>query len=476
MTLARPIKQHLSHTIFLFVGVFSLVGCGSDNIVPEPDPLPEPSASDVLVQTIESATGQSVSALVLPASDDYSAIPQDPNNPITEEKVILGQLLFHETALATEGVNTSRSGTWSCASCHHAAAGFKAGIPQGIGEGGDGFGVRGEGRLLATGFDGNSTDPTLVPDTQPFASPTILNGAYQEVMLWNGQFGAQEGGNVNINLPPDVLASPGTPKAENVRQLAGLEIQAVAGTGVHRLNTSDNSVLQTNGEYIAMFTAAYPDGSNDVLEDASKAIAAYERTVLANEAPFQQWLAGDSTAMSDDEIAGATLFFGKAQCGSCHQGPALSSQVGVGASEMFMAIGFADLDIHRPDVTGRVTLADSRGRGGFTRNAEDDYKFKVPQLYNLLDSDVFGHGASFTSVRDVVAYKNAGVPQKALVESVLDPRFVPLGLTEDEVDLITIFLESALYDANLLRYQPSMLPSGNCLIVADEQSRMDLNC
>ena len=60
----------------------------------------------------------------LPASDDYAAIPQDPANPITAAKVELGQMLFHETALATNARNPSGVGTYSCATCHHAGAGF----------------------------------------------------------------------------------------------------------------------------------------------------------------------------------------------------------------------------------------------------------------------------------------------------------------------------------------------------------------
>ncbi len=453
-----------------------LNGC-SDNDT-ETD-LPEEIAqtpSQLLVAAIENVEPAGISAYILPASDNYAAIPQDPNNPITAEKVALGKMLYHETALSTAGVNSDLVGTWSCASCHHAAAGFKSGVPQGVAEGGSGFGVNGEARILAAGFDKNAEDPAFVPDVQPFTSPSILNTAYQEVMLWNGQFGSMPGGLVNAGLSPDVLHPEGTPKAENIRALAGLEIQAIAGTTVHRLNTFENSVLQTNDEYVMMFEAAYPDGSIDVLEDAGKAIAAYERTVLASEAPFQRWLQGDESAMTEQEMAGATLFFGKANCISCHNGPALSSAVGANEDEMFMAIGFADFDPNHPQITGIVTDADARGRGGFTKDAADDYKFKVPQLYNLADTNIFGHGASFTSIRDVVAYKNAGVPQKVIPDSQLDPRFQPLNLTPEEIDQIVAFLEIGLYDPGLHRYVPDALPTRRCFPVADEQAKRDLNC
>ncbi len=459
---------------FIVASILVLTACGSDS---DDGPSQREELSAALSAMLEAESGGvGASAFLLPDSDDFDNIPQDPNNPLSAEKVELGQLLFHETALAQNGVNVDLAGTWSCASCHQARAGFKSGVLQGIAEGGEGFGMAGEARVLVEGFDKDSADPTLVPDVQPLTSPTILNTAYQEVMLWNGQFGNVVGGFVNIGLSDDVLATPGTPKAENDRQLAGVEIQAVAGLGVHRLKVVDDTVLQTNATYQALFDAAYPDGSSDVLEDAAKAIAAYERTVLANQSPFQLWLRGDSDALTVEELAGAVLFFGDAGCSDCHRGPALSSEVGATEAEMFMAIGFADFDPNNPAVTGSVDDASARGRGGFTGEPADDYTFKVPQLYNLVDSDVFGHGGSFTSVRDVVAYKNTSVAQKVLPQGTLDERFQPLGLSEQDIDNLTAFLTNSLYDPNLLRYEPQELPSGNCFPVNDELSRIDLNC
>jgi len=181
--------MHVKNIVFLAVSL-TLASCGGDdnddgNAFPT-----SPGAAVVLTDAIEaSAGGSGLAAFTLPDSDDLANIPQDPNNPLTAEKVTLGQLLYHETALATNGNDDTLTGSWSCASCHHAAAGFKAGIPQGIGEGGEGFGVNGEGRVLADGFDAASTDSERVPDVQPVTSPSILNTAYQEVMLWNGQFG-----------------------------------------------------------------------------------------------------------------------------------------------------------------------------------------------------------------------------------------------------------------------------------------------
>ena len=477
--MGSTMKTRYHRSLLLPISIVFLTACGSETeeiSMPNSEQVSPVTLSDQLREVIVNTTGTDAAMLLMPYSDDYQSIPSDPTNQITEEKVALGKMLFHDTALATEGVHSALEKTWSCASCHHAAAGFKSGIVQGIGEGGSGFGLTGETRVLANGFDAQSENPSMIPDVQPFTSPAVLNAAYQEVMLWNGQFGNQIDGNVNKGLPNDILASPNTPKKENLRALSGLETQAIAGTAVHRLNTSENSILQSNTEYQLLFDAAFPEGSNDILEDAGKAIAAYERTILANEAPFQRWLAGDESAMTDQELRGAVLFFGKAQCAGCHTGPALSSAAGATEREMFMAVGFADLDTNLAAVTGEVSNNDAKGRGGFTGDASYDYTFKVPQLYNLKDTDVYGHGGSFSSIRQVVAYKNTAVSQKRIPMNQLDARFIPLGLSSDEIDDLVAFLEEGLYDANLQRYVPDALPSGACFPDADEQSVVDLNC
>jgi cytochrome c peroxidase len=308
------------------------------------------------------------------------------------------------------------------------------------------------------------------------ASPTVLNSAYQDVMLWNGQFGNSAAGSVNAGIAPSLLMTPDTPKAENGRQLQGLETQAIAGIGVHRLQVEPGSVIQTVPAYRALWRAAYGEQSTDVVMDAGKAIAAYERSVLANNSPFQLWLRGDNSALSKVELQGAELFFGKAGCVGCHQGPALSSAQQATADEMFYATGFADLDTSDMRIHGSVNDATSKGRGGFTNNPDDDYRFKIPQLYNLADTTVFGHGASFDSIRAVVEYKNAAMAQSAAAESALDSRFRPLALFDAEIDHLTAFLSSALRDPGLARYEPETVPSGACVTVDAFSLMPDARC
>lgn len=445
--------QRFVHLCCCLALVGLLAGCeifgGDDN---------NNALDDELETTLRSeAPNQDLAYFRMPASDDFASIPQDPKNPMTAAKVALGQLLYHETALSINVKHAGNAQTASCASCHHAAAGFQAGRIQGIGEGGIGFGERGEGRV---------NDPNIPIedlDVQPIRTPTAMNGAYQELMLWNGQFGG-----IGDNIGTEANWTADTPKENNHLGYHGLETQAVAGLSVHRMADVDTSIVATEPTYVQMYADAFP-GQALSRENAGLAIAAYERTLLANEAPFQRWLQGDSDAMTDAQKRGAILFFGKADCAACHTGPALNSMT-------FHALGMPDLD--GDGVYGNVPVdeGESLGRGGFTGNAADNYKFKTPQLYNLKDSPFMGHGGTFRSVREVIEYKNRAQAARSEATSHLSTMFVPLNLTEAEVADLTAFVENGLYDANLARYVPASLPSGNCFPVNDAQARIDLGC
>ena len=409
---------------------------------------------------VEASEGNGVSYFLLPESDDFYAIPQDPNNPVTPVKVELGKLLFHETGLLVNPKRPEGRLTASCASCHHGGAGFQAGRRQGIGEGGSGFGVRGERRQKHPDYAADELD------VQPIRSPSAMNAAYQEVLLWNGQFGA-----TGPNQGTEHAWTSGTPKETNRLGYQGLETQAVAGLDVHRMGRIDTSLVVRDSVYRQLFNEAFP-GESINREQAGLAIAAYERTLLASQAPFQQWLRGRRGAMTEEQKRGALVFFGKAQCATCHTGPALSSMT-------FHALGMGDMEGAGVFTGSPNELArpEDLGRGGFTGREEDLYAFKTPQLYNLTDSPFMGHGGTFNTVREVIAYKNRAAPENLDVPpSRLAPAFQPLQLTADEISALTAFIEEALYDPNLHRYTPDALPSGNCPTVNDAQARAELGC
>ena len=417
---------------------------------------------------IQLSGGAGLSFLRLPDEDDLASIPQDPQNPLTPAKVALGKLLFHETGLGMSSFLPEGQQTYSCASCHSAQAGFYSGLPQAIAEGGSGYGTAGEGRVLLPEYD---SDPVR-PDVQQLRTPTTLNVAYQEVTLWDGRLGA-----VGVNVGTESQWSPNDGSSHNDKGWHGPETQAFLGVGGHRMGGFATGPVATDPTYLAMFAAVFP--SNPVVDktNIALAMAAYERTVLATEAPFQRWLRGEKMAMTKRQVKGALLFFGKARCFDCHNDPALGSQT-------FAAVGMNDLDgAVDPRVDLRPffgeTIADRfrKGRGGFTGVAEEEYAFKVPQLYNLTDSNFFGHGSSFASVRDVVEYFNAAAPQNAAVPTAsLHPGFQPLGLSAAEVNQLTEFVADALYDPNLVRYEPASLPTGLCFPCNDPQAQIDLGC
>lgn len=408
---------------------------------------------------LRSADVNSLDFYKMPASDDYGNIPQDDRNPINYHKVKLGQVLYHETGIATNPTKAMSVGTYSCASCHFAAAGFQANVRQGIGDGGQGFGIKGEGRTI------NSHYTATEIDVQPIRTPTAMNGAFQELMLWNGQFGG-----VGMNIGTEAQWTTGTPKDKNNLGYEGLETQAIAGLGVHRMEI-DTSLI-SNADYKALFDNAFPNFTQNNRYNtvtAGLAIAAYERTILSNQAPFQRWLNGEKTAMTENQKEGAIIFFDKGGCSDCHSGPALNSME-------FHAYGMKGLS-GSGTFNVNPNAAEHKGRGGFTKNPNDDYKFKVPQLYNLTDSKHYGHGSSFNSVRDVIIYKNEGISENSNVPNrQLAGQFKPLNLTEDEINALTDFIENALYDPNLMRYQPDHVYSGNCIPMNDPQSKQDLGC
>ncbi|NJC26687.1 cytochrome-c peroxidase [Neolewinella antarctica] len=407
-----------------------------------------------------SASG-SLRDFVLPDGSDLSGIPAGVSNPLTQEKVALGKLLFYETALGRDAIDPEQVRTFSCSTCHVPEAAFTAGSAQGIADGGRGFGVSGAGRTMNPDYAENDID------AQGARPLSMLGVAYVTNSMWAGRFGAH-GANAEVEEVWGVF-DPAT--EVNHLGLDGLEAQNIEGTVTHRMST-DEFLLDTLG-YRPLFDRAFPEFTGDAKYGRvalSFALSAYIRTILPNEAPWQQWLRGDRNALTEAQKRGAQLFFGKAGCYRCHQGPALNGNA-------FYALGVNDLC----DVPGvrRTGLNDTRnlGRGDFTRRADDLYKFKVPQLYNTKDMPYYFHGSSKQNLREVVAYFNDGVIENERVPAAnVAAFFQPLNLSAVEIDELTEFLAEGLYDANLSRYVPEAVLSGACFPNSDAQSRVDMGC
>lgn len=412
---------------------------------------------------VNSKTG-SYQGYIMPSSTDYASLPnQDPKNPITGEKVALGKMLFFETGIGLEPTYPVSLQAYSCSSCHIPERSFTAGRFQGIADGAVGFGISGEKRKKNPYYDGSEVD---AQGARPL--PTI-NTTYVTNALWAGTFGS-----FGVNTGTESVWSQDTLVEINYKGLMGLEANNERALVVHR-QLINKQITDSLG-YTPFFDAAFPDipeNERYTRQTAAFAIAAYFRTILTNEAPFQHWLKGDPTAMTEQQKRGAILFFGKAGCVSCHNSPSLNSD-----PHLFFSLGVNNhyqtgYSVFRTDRHDKRNL----GRGGFTGREEDMNQFKVPQLYNLKDFGFYFHGASKTSLKDVVEYFNNGIPENRDIPGTqITPLFRPLHMTQDEMDDLTEFLTNGLYDPNMIRYKPDVTMSGNCFPNNDLQSRMDMGC
>jgi hypothetical protein len=225
-----------------------------------------------------------------------------------------------------------------------------------------------------------------------------------------------------------------------------------------------------------------------------RAQATFLRTVVTRNTPFDQFLAGDNGALTVGQRRGARLFFtpaangaGGAGCFTCHSGPMLNKQyndpdvAGIGqfVEENFFNVGIGDHPIQALNALARGHLDPAKlGKDGFPYHAEDigrqevthdpsdAFGFRALTLRQLKDARNFFHNASFTTVRDVVEYFNAGVPQDATAGEAptLSARFtnprgpgypIGLGLSEQQVDDLTDFIENGFYDPAFVHFDPN---------------------
>ncbi|MBV8209914.1 MAG: hypothetical protein JO133_07605 [Burkholderiaceae bacterium] len=271
----------------------------------------------------------------------------------------------------------------------------------------------------------------------------------------------------------------------------------------HRMIGFQSAELLKIPAFVKLFRDAFPEEAaqadaksdptllvNDITE--LRAQATFLRTVVTRNTPFDRFLAGDDTALTWPQLRGARLFFtpasgGGAGCFACHSGPMLNKQptdpdvAGIGAfvEENFFNVGIGDhpvqalnalarghLDPTRLGADGFAYHAEDIGRQEVTHDPADAFKFRALTLRQLKDGRNFFHNGSFTSVRDVVEYFNAGVPQDptAAAAPTLSARFTNprgpdsprgLGLSRQQVDDLADFLENALYDPALVHFDPN---------------------
>lgn len=281
------------------------------------------------------------------------------DNPTTPEKVALGKQLYFDPRLSADN-------KVSCASCHDPAKGFS------------------NGEQFATGVEGKKGGRN---------SPTVINSAFQKFQFWDGRA---------KSLEEQALGPVQNPIEMNM--------------------TLDAVVAKLNGVkgYKDQFQKVF--GTDVTSEGIAKAIAAYERTIVSTNAPYDRFVAGDKSALSEAGQRGMKLFFNKANCSACHSGPL-----------------FTDHSFHNVGVPGN-----DEGRSVISKSLGDKGAFKTPTLREVAKSGPYMHDGSLKTLEDVVAhYVKGGSPHPQL-----DEELYPLKLTPaEQADLVTFLKEGLSSDA-----------------------------
>jgi cytochrome c peroxidase len=290
--------------------------------------------------------------------------PLDPaTNPGTPEKIALGERLFTEKRL-------SKDGTIACATCHIAAKAFTDGKPRAVG-------------ILKRPVTRNA--------------PTLLNVALYKSFFWDGRSDSLED---QARHPVTNPLEMGMPTAED----AAKAIAAIP-------------------EYPPLFKAVFGD-DKITLQRIARAIAAYERTLLAGDAPFDRWWAGDANAMNDAAKRGYDLFIDKAGCSQCH------------SIRQSYAL-FTDHDFHNTgagDEDGRL----DPGRDAETHNPDDKGAFRTPSLRNVELTAPYMHDGSLATLEAVVDfYSKGGEPNPHL-----SPLIRKLDLSKEEQADLVAFMKA----------------------------------
>jgi cytochrome c peroxidase len=157
--------------------------------------------------------------------------------------------------------------------------------------------------------------------------------------------------------------------------------------------------------------------------ELSQALASYVRSILSGDAPYDRFVNGVRTALSQEQQAGLLIFRGKGNCTACHVGPTFTDEQthNTGIAWAGVASGFLDA-----------------GRGGVTGQREDLGAFKTPTLREVARSAPYMHDGSLASLADVIDYYDRG----GNANLVLDPEIHPLRLTASEKRALAAFLES----------------------------------
>lgn len=290
------------------------------------------------------------------------SIPFPSDNPYSAEKAALGKMLFFEPRL-------SKNRNMTCATCHNPSFGWEDATPTSIGAQNSNLGRH---------------------------SPTIINAAWGKSYFWDGRAATLEEqaagpieSNVEMNLPMHIAV-------DRLKQVPS---------------------------YQTWFKRVF--GSSGITdENIKKAIATFERTVVSGQAPFDSWIEGDESAISESAKRGFELFNGKAQCSDCHSG------------WNFTDHQFHDIGINSED----------KGLGARTGDPKQNFAFKTPSLRNISQRAPYMHNGEMNDLRSVIVhYISGGIPRPTR-SALMQP--IPLS-GQDVADLEAFLMSLTGKDASV---------------------------
>lgn len=399
-------------SIVIISFTFGLTACGGgdqadtpDPIVtaPEPTPIPqEANATDIQLQSIlasENVLPIQVDALNLPSIEQV--LPQ------------LGKQLFFTKNLGGEQ-------TSACVSCHHPTLGGGDALSLSVGVGAvnqfdiDAPDLLGHGRF-------NSLDNQNLPSV-PRNSPTIFNlGLNTNALFWDGRVERLQNGSIatpestangvgfrvaDSSLPVDATLAAAQAKfpVTSREEMRGVFLPSSDNASMRQSLSErfDNSANAFINEWPQAFELAYGDTEIN-FNRIAQAIGEYERSMVFVESPWQAYLNGDNSALSEDQKQGALAFFtprqqGGSGCSACHNGPTLSDN-------QYHLVAFPQIGVGKGDISGNTNSADF-GREQVSDEAADRYHFKTPSLLNIAVTAPYGHAGAFNTLREVVAHYN----------------------------------------------------------------------
>jgi len=328
---------------------------------------------------------------------------------IDDERVQLGRLLFFDPILS--GANDI-----SCATCHHPDLGFTDARGLSMGKGGHGIGAeRSGGAVVRRG------------------APTIWNSAYNHKQFWDG-------------------------RAEDLEEQANGPI-----TSDIEMNENPETLvkeLKDIPEYSRRFDAAFAasSGAGVTLDNVQKAVAAFERTLTANNSPFDRFVRGELGALTPQQRRGFNLFrSGRTRCFECHGAPTF-------ANRDFKIVGVPEVDGARQDY----------GRFEVTKGEGNRFAFKVPTLRNVVLNAPYMHNGKFKTLEEVLDfYAAGGGPGVGFKEPKVDDKIHSYTITSEEKQDLIAFMFALTDESNLPQF-PDKVPSGLAVVPRLKNPARDL--